>query len=47
MGEGASSLPDQLKFMQESNYAMLRGLEPLYPDLSKNLMGNSVEWRKW
>jgi len=40
--------PQQLKFMLENNWLMIRGLESsLYPDLTKNMTNVSVEWSKW
>mmetsp|Transcript_71961 Transcript_71961/g.155430 ORF Transcript_71961/g.155430 Transcript_71961/m.155430 type:complete len:81 (+) Transcript_71961:3132-3374(+) len=35
--EGVAPQPEQLKFMQESNWLMIKGLEGLYVDIVKNV----------
>jgi len=48
MAEPGVPQPQQLKFMLENNWLMIRGLEAaLYPDLTKNMTNVSVEWSKW
>lgn len=37
MFEGVCPQPDILKFMQESNWLMIKGLEGLYSDVTKNV----------
>lgn len=37
MFEGNAPQPDQLKFMQETNWLMIKGLEGLYNDIVKNV----------
>jgi hypothetical protein len=45
--EGNAPQPEQLKFMQEFNWLMIKGLEGLYTDIVKNVSQQYVEWRKW
>jgi len=44
---GAITQSENMKFLPEYNFLMLKGLEGIYPDLIKHVEGEIMLWKKW